>query len=116
GTFMLAAKRDGELIRGAGLSESALSNLATAVAAPLIPPGEPVHFFLHPFRVDRESDANMMRKLVSEVVSAQEAAFSPRPLAERAMGPPFEDFRLTAIPSGGDVVAQASRRNRVVYG
>src|SRR6185369_6367122 len=38
------------------------------------------------------------------------------PLAAISLGPPFDDFRLAAVPLGGDVVAQASRRNRVVYG
>jgi len=121
GTFMLAVQRDGELLRGARLSEPALSALATQLGRPLIPAGEPVHFELRPVRRERDlSEGGMVGKLVSEVVSAREAAMAainiPPPLAAVSLGPPFEDFRLAAVPLGEDVVAQASRRNRVVYG
>ncbi|HEY8207089.1 MAG TPA: HAMP domain-containing sensor histidine kinase [Myxococcaceae bacterium] len=121
GTFVLAARRDGDLVRGARLSESALSALATGLGGPLIPPGEPVHFELRPVRRERDApEAGVVGKLVSEVVSAREAAIAaiatPPPLAAVSMGPPFDDLRLAAVPLGGDVVAQASRRNRVLYG
>lgn len=121
GTFMLAVQRDGELVRGARLSESALSELATRMGRPLIPTGEPVHFEVRPVRRERDaSEGSVVGKLVSEVVSAREAAMAaintPPPLAAVAMGPPYDDFRLAAVPLGEDVVAQASRRNRVLYG
>ena len=121
GTFVLAVQRDGELIRGARLSEAALSQLATRLGSPLIPTDEPVHFELRPVRGERDApEAGVVGKLVSEVVSAREAAIaaiaSPPPLAAISMGPPFDDLRLAAIPLGEDPVAQASLRNRVLYG
>ncbi len=121
GTFVLAARRDGDLVRGARLSEAALSQLATRLGGPLIPTDEPVHFELRPVRRERDApEAGMVGKLVSEVVSAREAAIAaintPPPLAAISMGPPFDDLRLAAVPLGEDVVAQASRRNRVLYG
>lgn len=121
GTFMLAVKRDRDALRGVRLSEAGLSALATRLGEPLIPSGEPVQFELRPVRREREvPDGSMVGKLVSEVVSAREAAMAaintPPPLAAISLGPPFDDFRLAAIPLGEDVVAQASRRNRVLYG
>ena len=121
GTFVLAARRDGDLVRGARLSEAALSHLATELGRPLIPSGEPVHFELRPVRRERDvAEPGMVGKLVSEVVSAREAAFAAintqPPLAAASMGAPFDDLRLAAVPLGEDVVGQASRRNRVVYG
>jgi len=121
GTFMLAVQRDGDLVRGARLSEGELSALATKLGRPLIPTGEPVHFELRPVRRERDvPEGSVVGKLVSEVVSAREAAIAaintPPPLAAVSLGPPFDDFRLAAVPLGEDVVAQASRRNRLLYG
>lgn len=121
GTFVLAARREGDLVRGARLSEAGLSRLATELGRPLIPADEPVHFELRPVRRERDApEAGVVGKLVSEVVSAREAAFAaintPPPLAASSMGAPFDDLRLAAVPLGEDVVGQASRRNRVLYG
>jgi signal transduction histidine kinase len=117
GTMVLAVLRDGEVLRGARLSEAALEALIVASASRHLPAEEPIRFALVPVR--REIQEGLVGRLFSEVASAREAALqaiAPRPLAERVLPSPLEDLKLSAIPVNEDMVAQASRRNRVAYG
>jgi len=109
--YLLAAERaeDGAIL-GARLSPDAVQALARAAA----PVGEPVHIELRPVR--REGPETVVAKLVSEVVQARESLSDPRPLADRLLSPPLQDFRLVVLPLGQDPVDRASTRNRAVYG
>ncbi|MBN1210817.1 MAG: two-component sensor histidine kinase [Myxococcaceae bacterium] len=110
---LIAAERMGEAIRGAQLSGPALEALLSARAERYLTSAEPVRFALLP--VPREAAEGLVGRLVSEVVQARANALGPAVLAEQALAPPFQDFRLVVLPTGEDPVARASTRNRVVY-
>ena len=113
GTFLLAARRDGEEIVGARLDPGKVESVLGQVAQHLVTPSEPVRFELRP--VKREVSEGLVGKLVSEVVQARHAAMTPSALANRVMPAPLQDYQLVAVPFGEDPVAQASTRNRALY-
>jgi signal transduction histidine kinase len=115
GTFLLAAVRTDQEIRGAQISPQAVDRLLQALATGVPTNGEQVRFELAPFK--RETGESLVGKLMSGMAEAREAALGgKRPLAHRILPAPMQDFQLLAAPIGGDPVAQASMRNRAIYG
>jgi two-component system phosphate regulon sensor histidine kinase PhoR len=110
GSVLVAAMRGSDGVHGALVDLDAIDGLLQALASDLEDPAEPVRFTLLPVqRVVGEG-------LVGKLMQAREAALSTQPLAERTLPPPFQEFRLAALPLGSDPVAYASTRNRVLYG
>jgi two-component system phosphate regulon sensor histidine kinase PhoR len=113
GTWLLVARREGDTVRGARLSDEALEQLLGRLAADVVPDSEPVRFELRP--VKREGPEGLVGKLLSEVVQARQGALSPGDLADHVLPAPLQDYRMVAVPLGEDPVARASTRNRVLY-
>lgn len=113
GTFLVAAGREGDVIRGSALDLDAMDALLLDLGKDLPGSGEKVLFVLRPLQ--REAPQGLVGKLVSGVSQAREAALGLPALAERTLGAPLQDFRIEAVPLGEDPVAHASTRNRVVY-
>jgi len=115
GTFLLAAVRAGQEIRGAQISPQGVDRLLQTLAAGVPTAGEQVRFELAPFK--RETGESLVGKLMSGMAEAREAALgAQRPLAHRILPAPLQDFQLLASPVGADPVALASMRNRAIYG
>src|SRR5216684_971271 len=115
GTFLLAAVRAGQEIRGAQISPQGVDRLLQTLAAGVPTAGEQVRFELAPFK--RETGESLVGKLMSGMAEAREAALGgQRPLAHRILPAPLQDFQLLASPVGADPVALASMRNRAIYG
>lgn len=113
-TMLLVAMRSGERVLGARLSPAAVDQLLLQEGTRLIPAGEPARLALVPLK--REAPEGVVARLVSGVSEVREAALGPRELASLTLPTPFQDFRLVAIAEGEDPVAQASSRNRALYG
>ncbi len=113
-TLLLAAMRVEDGVVGAQLSLKAVESLVDRAALAAIPPGEQAHLGLVPIK--RESAEGMVARFLSGVSEAREAALGPRELATLTLPTPLQDFRLAAFADGEDPVAQASTRNRVLYG
>ncbi|MBS1152216.1 MAG: sensor histidine kinase, partial [Myxococcaceae bacterium] len=77
------------------------------------PEGELAHYELK--SVKRESAEGPLGRLVSGVADVRDA-LGPRELASVVLPSPLQDLRLAAVAEGEDPVAQASTRNRAVYG
>ncbi len=115
GTFLLAAERVGREIRGARISLAAVDRLLRGLSLGMSTSAEQVQFEIAPFK--REGGESLVGKLMSGMAEAREAALGgPRPLARRILPVPMHDFQLLASPIGADPVAQASMRNRIIYG
>lgn len=109
-TMMVVALKEGSKVIGARISPAAIDALLKNFA----PVGELAHYELK--SVKRESGVEgPMGRLVSGVNDVREA-LGPRELASLTLPAPLQDFRLAAVPEGEDPVAQASTRNRAVYG
>jgi two-component system phosphate regulon sensor histidine kinase PhoR len=114
--LLVAAERQGDVVRGVRLSVRGLESLLAERVDSRVVSGEPVLFSLQPVPREAPSEGGLMGKLVSEVAQARASALGPVGLAERVLDPPLQDFRLVVLPTGEDPVARASTRNRVVYG
>ncbi|QSQ19888.1 HAMP domain-containing histidine kinase [Pyxidicoccus parkwayensis] len=114
--LMVAAERQGDVVRGVRLSVRALEALLAEKVDARAVSGEPVLFTLQAVPREPPSEGGLMGRLVSEVAQARASALGPVGLAERVLSPPLQDFRLVVLPTGEDPVARASLRNRVLYG
>lgn len=115
GTFLLAAIRTAGEIRGAQISLAAVDRLLKGLSAGTSTGAEGVQFEIAPFK--RDAGESLVGKLMSGMAEAREAALGAnRPLAHRILPVPMHDFQLLASPIGADPVAQASMRNRAIYG
>ncbi len=112
GTFVLAAVRDGDRLRGARVPLEAVNALLAELAPPSSEASDSVRFVARP--VKRESEG-VLGKLATEVAEAKAALGGPPTVAERIMSPPLQDLRVVALAVGEDPVAQRSARNRTVY-
>jgi len=108
-TMLLVALKDGDEVVGARVAASAIDAFLKASA----PVGELAHYELK--SVKRDAPEGPLNRLVSGVNEVREA-LGPRELASVVLAPPLQDFRLVAVAEGEDPVAQASTRNRAVYG
>lgn len=91
-----------------------LEPLLAEAAEALSRQGTPVRLELRPIK---RVPTDVVGRLVSGVEDVREAALGgPRELASLPLPPPLQDFRLVALPLGEDPVAQASTRNRALYG
>lgn len=116
GTFLLAARRAQDDIVGARLSPKALETWLNDLARRYIPSEEGVHFALRPVKrgISQESLVGRLMTGVAEMREAVEGG--PKQLASLPLDNPYQDFQLTVVPVGEDLVAQASTRNRTIYG
>jgi two-component system, OmpR family, phosphate regulon sensor histidine kinase PhoR len=112
GTFLLAAMRDGGRIVGCELAVDALDELFPAMAG--LSPQDPARLEL--VAVQREAPQGLLARFVAGVSGVRDSALGPRELAGLALPSPLQDFRLVASVLGEDPVAQASTRNRILYG
>ena len=112
GAVFVAAARYGARLQGALLDPDAVQQLASELSADLIPSGEPIRFEL---RSTRRGGEGLVGRLVLGVQEARQA-LEGAPLAQRPLPPGLDDFRVQAVARGEDPVAQASARNRTVYG
>ena len=110
---LIAASRQGEVVRGVRLSQDAVEALLSERAEQWVSSSEPVRFAL--LARQEQVGEGLMGKLALEVAQARANALGPQVLAEHVLAPPLEDFRLGVLPTGEDPVARASTRNRVVY-
>jgi signal transduction histidine kinase len=110
---LIAASRQGDVVRGVRLSQDAVEALLSERAEQGVTSSEPVRFAL--LAREEQVGEGLMGKLALEVAQARANALGPRVLAEHVLAPPLEDFRLGVLPTGEDPVARASTRNRVVY-
>jgi two-component system phosphate regulon sensor histidine kinase PhoR len=108
-TMLVVALRDGTRVVGARISPAAIDALLKDAA----PAGELAHYELK--SVKREVAEGPLGRLVSGVVDVRDA-LGPRELASVVLPSPLQDLRLAAVAEGEDPVAQASTRNRAVYG
>jgi two-component system, OmpR family, phosphate regulon sensor histidine kinase PhoR len=108
-TILVVALRQGTRVVGARISPAAIDALLKAAT----PAGELAHYELKP--VKREVTEGPLSRLVSGVADVREA-LGPRELASVILPSPLQDLRLAAVAEGEDPVAQASTRNRAVYG
>lgn len=115
-TYLLAAERQGDAVRGVSMDLDEVERLLAERAEDFPTPGEAVRFALLPVRHDVPEAGGLVGRLVSEVVQARNTALGPSVLAERTFGPPLQDFRLAALPTGEDPIARVSARNRILYG
>jgi two-component system phosphate regulon sensor histidine kinase PhoR len=113
-TMLLAAMRADDRVVGARLAAPALDQLLGRLGGQLLPPGEPARLALVPLK--REVPEGVVARLVTGVSEVREAALGPRELASLTLPTPLQDFRLVATAEGEDPVAQASARNRALYG
>lgn len=113
--FLVATERAGDELRGVRVSRAVLERRFAAAVEDSSGTGEPVNFSLLPV-ARREAGEGLVGKLVSEVAQVRESALGPAVLAEQVLSPPLQDFRLAVVSPRGDPVAQASTRNRALYG
>lgn len=113
-TMLLVAMRTGSEVAGARLSATAVDDLLQGAGRGLVPSGEPARLALVPLK--RDAREGVVARLVSGVSDVREAALGPPELASRALASPLQDYRLVAFAEGEDPVAQASTRNRTLYG
>ena len=107
--MLVVALRDADKVVGARISPAAIDALLKDTA----PAGELAHYELK--SVKREVAEGPLGRLVSGVVDVRDA-LGPRELASVVLPSPLQDLRLAAVAEGEDPVAQASTRNRAVYG
>jgi two-component system, OmpR family, phosphate regulon sensor histidine kinase PhoR len=113
-TWLLAAQKRGDKVVGASVAVRTLEQLLNEAAEAIVPAGEAT-FALRP--VKREVQEGLLGRLVSGVADVREAALGgPRELASHLLPSPLHDFRVVAVAVGEDPVAQASLRNRILYG
>jgi signal transduction histidine kinase len=112
-TMLVAALRHGQKVIGARVSPSAMETLLSGLASNTVPAGEPAHYELKSLKRDTAEGA--LGRLALGVAEVREA-LALRELASVGMPSPLQDFRLAAVAEGEDPVAQASARNRAVYG
>ena len=108
-TMLVVALREDGRVLGARLSPAAVDVLLKGFA----PAGELAHYELK--SVKREAAEGPLGRLVSGVADVRDA-LGPRELASLVLPSPLQDLRLAAVAEGEDPVAQASTRNRAVYG
>jgi signal transduction histidine kinase len=77
-------------------------------------PADGAQFVLVP--VENDGAGSVVARLVAGVAAQDSTLFRGSELASRALPPPLQKYRLVAISEEADPVAQASWRNRVVYG
>ncbi len=107
--MLLVALKDGDQVVGARIASSVIEAFLKSSA----PAGELAHYELRP--VKRDAPEGALNRLVSGVNDVRDA-LGPRELASIVLPLPLQDFRLVAVAEGEDPVAQASTRNRAVYG
>jgi signal transduction histidine kinase len=112
GTFLVAAMRDGERIVGCEVLVAAIDAVLPAMLN--LSPQDPAQLEL--VAVQREAPQGLLSRFVAGVSGVREAALGQRELAGLALASPLQDFRLVAYVVGEDPVAQASTRNRILYG
>jgi signal transduction histidine kinase len=99
---------------GGRLSLRVLDGLLAQLTTRVVPPHEPARLSL--VAVQRAAPQGVVARLVSGVSEVREAALGPRELASLTLPAPQQDFRLVAYTDGEDPVAEASSRNRALYG
>lgn len=115
GSLLLAAKREGDVVKGARIPLERLGGLMSSLNEKHRG-NESVKFELQPVkREEADPQGGLVNKVVSEVVQAQKNALGPRPLAALVLPSPLQDLQLAALPLNEDVVAIASTRNRIIY-
>ncbi len=114
GTYLVVAMRKDGVVTGAQVPDAMVRAHLTKAAAQVMPAGEPARLDLVP--VKRDAPEGVMGKLLSGVSEVREAALGGSELASVALPAPLQDFRVVAYALGEDPVAEASTRNRVVYG
>ncbi len=105
-TALVVAQRNDQKVIGARIAAVAIERMLRAYG----PVGELAHYELRP--VKREIAESPFVRIGQDV----REALGPRELASVTLPPPLQDLRLAAVPEGEDPVAQASARNRAVYG
>jgi signal transduction histidine kinase len=115
-TYLLAAQRDGNRVVGASLAPRALDEEVKALGTNVVPAGEAANFVLKPIKRDAQDGGGVLGRIAAGVADVKEGVLGPRELASLALPSPLQDFRLVALAVGEDPVAQASARNRTVYG
>lgn len=114
GVFLLVARRTENEVHGGFVSLAAVERLVREVGAPALPSGEPAQLAVLPVKpVPAEG---VLARLASGVSEVREAALGPPVLASLPLPSPVQDYRLVAQALGEDPVAEASARNRTVYG
>ncbi len=108
--LIVALRSKGEVV-GARLSPTALDVLLEESGRDLRGTSEQVHF-----RLQGPAHSADRPGLVGKFMSGAKTALEVTPVAERPLSPPLQEFQLRAIPEGGDPVAFASLRNRLIYG
>ncbi|HEY3586422.1 MAG TPA: ATP-binding protein, partial [Myxococcaceae bacterium] len=111
GPVLIVALRTPEGVLGAELSRAALEQLLAETGQDLRGKGEGVRFELIPVQ---PAQPGIVGKFIGGVPGARNA-LDATPLAERPLPAPLQEFQLRAMPEGGDPVAFASTRNRLVY-
>ncbi len=113
GTLLVAAMRDRDRVVGCQLSMRAVEAMVARAGA-LVTAGDAARLTLEP--VQPEVPQGLLARFVSGVSGVRDSALGPRELASVTMPSPVQDFRLVAHALGEDPVAQASTRNRILYG
>ncbi|MBL8921082.1 MAG: two-component sensor histidine kinase [Myxococcaceae bacterium] len=114
GVFLLVARRTGAEVHGGFVSLAAVERLVREVGTPVLPSGEPAQLAVLPLKpVPAEG---VLARLASGVSEVRDAALGPPVLASLPLPSPVQDYRLVAQALGEDPVAEASARNRTVYG
>jgi two-component system phosphate regulon sensor histidine kinase PhoR len=118
GSFVVGALRREGVVYGARLSQAGMESLLRQSHQEIIPAidQEGVTFSLLPVKREVPNEGGLFGKLVSGVADVREGLGGrPRELAGRVLEAPLQDFRVVALPSGEDPVAEFSARNRTVY-
>jgi len=113
GTLLVGAMREGDRVVGCQISMKAVGAVVARVGA-RVTAGDAATLSLEPVR--REVPQGLVARFVSGVSGVRDSALGPRELASLTMPSPVQDFRLVAHALGEDPVAQASTRNRILYG
>ena len=111
GSLLFATLRRGAVLFGAVISPQALHELLQASKSTKEAEGADVS--VEPMQ--QASGHSVLSRLVSGVTEVREAALGSRPLAQRPLPRPLDEFQLVANALGSDPVAYASQRNRIVY-
>ncbi|MBX7097177.1 MAG: cell wall metabolism sensor histidine kinase WalK [Myxococcaceae bacterium] len=114
GTAVLAAVRVDDHLEGGRVSLAALERLLGRHAPADLPAEERARFRIEPLQ--RESPEGVLGRVANGVAEVREAALGEPELGAYALDGALLGFRLVAHAQGIDPVAQASSRNRTLYG
>jgi two-component system phosphate regulon sensor histidine kinase PhoR len=110
-TFLLAAVRHDGQVHGTAVAPEGVEALANALGGESVA-NEGVRIELEPLKEARETGEGIFGRLAAQA----RAAALARPIAERSLSQPLQEFKLRVVPGGRDPVAAASMRNRTFYG